>query len=88
MVTKTAAVVDRVSEGTYAVIIAEDINEQFIVNIHDINIQLYEGLWLDLYITDEGDIDRIEINEAATKKQQTKARQLMDQLRKRQRRKK
>lgn len=83
MVKQLSAVVDRISEGKHAVIIAEEINEEFIIDIETINVTLREGLWVDLSIDSEGNISQVLPNEALTKQQAAKVSNVMERLRKR-----
>lgn len=83
MVKRVSAVVDRISEGKYAVIIAEEINEEFIVDIAMIHVALHEGLWVDLFIDNEGVITEVKPNETLTTQRKAKISDIMNRLRKR-----
>lgn len=66
MTTQTKAVVDRITNGNQAVILAESINKEFILNTNETSVTLREGLWLDITIS-KGHITSIKANEALTK---------------------
>jgi len=83
MLQKVEAVVDRISEQKYAVIIAESIKRQFDVNTHEIDVPLREGLWVDLYVNDQDEIVRIEPNERLTQERKQQIDAKMTRLRKR-----
>lgn len=80
---QVSAVVDRISEGTQAVILAEEINEEFIVLIEDVDVELREGLWVDLSLNSDGEIRNIKPNETLTAEKKEKVSNVMDRLRKR-----
>jgi len=80
---KVSGIVDRISEETYAVIIVEEVNKEFIVEIEQGTIPLREGLWVTLHLNDNGEIAKIEPNETATEKQEEKVSDIMKRLRKR-----
>lgn len=80
---QVSAVVDRISEGTQAVILAEEINEEFIVLIEDVDVELREGLWVDLSLNSDGEIRNIKPNETLTAEKNEKVSNVMDRLRKR-----
>lgn len=80
---KVQAVVDRISEETKAVILAEEINKEYVVDIHTVECTLREGLWLDLYLTKEEQIKKIVPNEKLTSKKQSSVKERLNRLRKR-----
>lgn len=80
---QVSAVVDRISEGTQAVILAEEINEEFIVLIEDLDVELREGLWVDLSLNSDGEIRNIKPNETLTAEKNEKVSNVMERLRKR-----
>lgn len=83
MTKKTQAVVDRISEGTKAVLLAEALQKEFIVPIDTVDIDLREGLWVDLTLSDDGHILSIEANEKVTEEKEAKVEDIMARLRKR-----
>lgn len=83
MVRKVSAVVERISGGKYAVIIAEEINKEFIIDVGTVNTALREGLWVDLFLDNAGNITKVKSNEAMTNKEKEKVSNVMERLRKR-----
>lgn len=83
MVKKVSAVVDRISEGKHAVIIAEEINKEFIIDVGTVNTALREGLWVDLFLDNAGSITEVKPNEETTERKKAKVSNVMDRLRKR-----
>jgi len=77
------AVVDRISESTYAVFLAEETEEEFVISIEEIEIPLREGLWVELHVDDEGTVKEIVPNEAKTKEKAETIENIMTRLRKR-----
>lgn len=80
---KVSAVVDRITDGTHAVIIAEDINKEFIIHIDRVDVALREGLWVDLVIDNAGNVAHIKPDESLTKQKQAQVSNVMERLRKR-----
>lgn|SRR5699024_2527042 len=80
---QTSAVVDRISEGKTAVILAEEIRKEFTVDIDQADIPLREGLWLNLTIDQTDNIIAMEANEALTKEKTAAIDNVMARLRKR-----
>lgn len=80
---KVNAVVDRISGGKHAVILAEELNKEFIVDTGTIDATLREGLWVDLFIDDAGSVIEVKPNEKLTKEQELKVSNVMERLRKR-----
>ncbi|HZW68935.1 MAG TPA: DUF3006 family protein [Pseudogracilibacillus sp.] len=80
---KTNAVVDRISEGKYAVILAEEIKKEFILSLADIDIHLREGLWLTLNLNEDDEIIGIQADETLTAQKQAKVSDVMAKLRQR-----
>jgi len=83
MTKQTSAVVDRISEGKTAVILAEEIGKEFTVDINEADIVLREGLWLTLTIDQRDNIIAMEANEALTKEKAAAIDDVMARLRKR-----
>ena len=79
---KVNAVVDRISGGKHAVILAEELNKEFIVDTGTIDATLREGLWVDLFIDDAGSVIEVKPNEKLTKEQELKVSNVMERLRK------
>ncbi|HLS22552.1 MAG TPA: DUF3006 family protein [Pseudogracilibacillus sp.] len=77
------AVVDRISESTYAVFLAEKTEEEFVISIDEVEIPLREGLWVELHVDDEGTIKKIVPNEVKTKEKAETIENIMTRLRKR-----
>lgn len=83
MTKKVHAVVDRIDQGSKAVLLAEEVNKEFILSTDQKEIDLYEGLWVDLTLSEQGHILSIEPNKALTKEKEAKVKDLMTRLRKR-----
>lgn len=83
MVKKVSAVVDRISEGKHAVLISEQINKEFIIDVKTVSTALREGLWVDLFLDNNGDVTKVKPNEELTERQKAKVSNVMDRLRKR-----
>lgn len=80
---RVSGVVDRISEGKYAVILVESLKKEFIVDINTVDVSLREGLWLDLILDANDKIQQLTPNEQLTKKNEQKVDDLMSKLRKR-----
>lgn len=83
MTIKINAVVDRISDGTKAILIAEQIKKEFIVDTNLISSPLKEGMWVDLYLDQNNQIKRIIPNEKLTQQKRHEISQIMNRLRKR-----
>lgn len=83
MFRKINAVVDRISEGKYAVVLAEEVKKEFVLSLADIDVSLREGLWLELTLNEAGEIIGIKVKEELTAEKQAKVSDVMAQLRKR-----
>lgn len=80
---KTNAVVDRINDGKHAVILAEEINKEFVLSLADIDVSLREGLWLELTLDEADKIIAIQVDETLTSQKQARVSDVMAQLRKR-----
>ena len=80
---QTTAVVDRISEEKFAVILAEEINKEFIIPIEKATIQLRAGLWLDITLNEQNQIETMQANETLTNEKAQSVSNMMEKLRKR-----
>lgn len=80
---QTTAVVDRISEGKFAVILAEEINKEFIIPIEKATIPLRPGLWLDITLNEKNQIETMQANETLTNEKAQSVSNMMEKLRKR-----
>lgn len=85
MTIKIYGVVDRITDGKHAVILAEQIKKEYIINIDTLDVQLREGLLVDLLLDSNYKIKQIIPNEALTRQKQREIGHVMDRLRKRKR---
>lgn len=76
-------VVDRISEGKYAVILVESIKREFLVDVQTVDVSLREGLWLDIILDESNEIKDLIPNEQLTEKNKQNVDDLMSKLRKR-----
>src|SRR5690625_1830586 len=77
------AVVDSISESTYAVLLEEKTEQEFGIPKDEVEIPLREGLWVELHVDDEGTIKKIVPNEVKTKEKAETIENIMTRLRKR-----
>lgn len=82
---KISAVVDRISGGKQAVLLAEEEKQEFVVFLNDLQIPLYEGQWVDLYLDESGEIQELHPNEKKTEERKQRVDSLMRQLKNRKR---
>lgn len=75
-------VIDRISEGI-AVILIDSLKKEYHYNISEAPFPLREGLWLDITLDDEDQIEQIVANEAKTEAQSKKISDVMSRVRKR-----
>lgn len=80
---QTTAVVDRISEEKFAVILAEEINKEFIIPIEKATIPLRPGLWLDITLNEKNQIETMQANETLTNEKAQSVSNMMEKLRKR-----
>lgn len=73
---------DRLKEGKTAVILVEDMGEQFEVDLASLPEGAREGDWFDLVLKD-GEIQTIKVDKLYTKERERVVQSKMDQLRKR-----
>lgn len=85
MTKKISAYVDRITEDGAAVIIAEEMNKEFILEVDDSKERLQSGEWLQLIIDENNEtmIDYV-FDEEKTKQKQQHVSQLLNKLRKNQ----
>ncbi len=76
-------VVDRISEGKHAVILVESLNKEYLIDVNESEVSLWEGLWLDLLLDEKNEIKQLTPNEQLTEKNKQNVDDLMGKLRKR-----
>lgn len=80
---KISAVVDRISAGKQAVLLAEEEKQEFVVFLDELPFSLDEGQWVDLYLDERGAIQELHPNEKKTEERKQRIDSLMRQLKKR-----
>lgn len=73
-------VLDRIEDQKFAVILIEEIKEQFVVPVHKLPEGSVEGTWFNIDKRDN-EFHIIEIDEEATHKEAEKSKDLLAQLR-------
>lgn len=78
---KTYGVLDRITDGKYGTILAEEIGKEFIVKKDELPKGSLEGTWFNLII-EHGELKSITINQTLTKKRKVRIESTLDRLRK------
>lgn len=79
---KTKGVLDRIVDGKYGTILAEEIGKEFVLNIEELPADAKEGDWFDLVIEND-QIQNLSINKKLTDERQRSIESKMQKLKKR-----
>ncbi len=79
---KTEGVLDRIVDGKYGTILAEEIGKEFVLNIEELPAHAKEGDWFDLVIEND-QIQNLSINKKLTDERRRSIEGKMKMLQKR-----